>query len=323
MAEPSSPLDRLAKLLFLVDRKRLAVFPDGWGEPSHIDLLHRSPTVSPAPPAEVVWSRKEEHRGFRIRRGVFPSPAADVLPPSLDRVAVEWIEPGGGTSRTVILFPAWNDHGFAERRKLGVLLAERGVGSVSFEAAFYGSRRTTPEPLHAIRTVGDFARLGYSAIIEGRALASAFSLAGDVGVSGYSMGGNLAALASATLPGPLATAVFAASHSPGPVYLDGVLRSAIAWRALGTRHEAEETLRRHLSAVSVLNLPPLPHHRSAVLIGATGDDFVPPEATRALHQHWEDSSLTWVRAGHATLLWRNRPLLADAIVRAFDRLDAL
>lgn len=315
------PIDRAASVAMMIDRRRLGIFPGGWGDRLTLELFGRLPRVDdPLPDVDIVWNRKEEHRGFRVRRGSFTSPVAELLVPESRVVPVEVMEPAFGSQRTVILMPAWNDHGFDTRRKLGRLLVARGVTTVSFDIPFYGARRVVPSPVQAIRTVADFAVMGHGALAEARALLGCFSRESVVGISGYSMGGNLAALVSASSTMPVATAPLAASHSPGPVYLDGILANAVAWRALGGRSAAEE-LRSLLDRASALATPPLPHHADAVLVAARRDGFVPAEATADLHRHWVGSELRIVDAGHATLLARHRHLLADAIVASFDRLD--
>jgi hypothetical protein len=316
------PLDRAASVLMRLDRRRLGIFPEGWGDRLTLELFDRLPSPSdPVHPIDVAWGRKEEHPGLRIRRGSFTSPAAELLPPESRVVPIELMEPAAGAERVVVLMPAWNDHGFDTRRKLARLLVDRRVAGVSFDIPFYGARRVVPAPGQAIRTVADFAVMGYGALLEARSLLGMFGANAQAGVSGYSMGGNLAALVSAGYPQPIATAPLAASHSPGPVYLDGILSGAIVWSALGGRGSAGD-LRAVLGAASALAVPALPHHASAVLVGARRDGFVPADATEALARHWVGSDLRWIDAGHATLVARHLPQLADAVVASFDRLQA-
>jgi hypothetical protein len=313
------PIDFLGSALMRLDRRRLGIFPDGWGDRLNLELLERVPPRSEVPPEiDVVWGRKEEHPGFRIRKGWFTSPIAGLLQPESRVVTLEMVEPASGSENVVVMLPAWNDHGSDTRRKLAYLLVARGIGTVMCEAPLYGSRRVVPAPAQAVRTVADFALMGYGAVVEARAVLAGFASTKRVGVSGYSMGGNLAALVSALMPCPVATAPLAASHSPGPVYLDGVLARAINWRALGGEKAAVD-LRSLLSSVSVLDIRPPDHVRNAIIVGASRDGFVPPSATRALAAHWQGSELRWVDAGHGTLLARHRPLLADAITDAFDK----
>ncbi len=314
------PIDRLATILMRLDRGRLGIFPEGWGDTTTLEMIGSPPRPEdPIPELDVVWGRKEEHRGLRVRRGTFASPVSDRLPLECRPVPIEVVEPAAGTDRMVLLMAAWNDHGFATRRKLVALLAERGIGAAMVDIPFYGDRRLTAHPAQAIRTVANFMVMGHGALHEARALLAMFRSSYTPGVSGYSMGGNMAALVSASMPFPVATAPHAASHSPGPVYLDGVLSTAVDWSALGGG-DARDRLRTMLSAVTVLATDPLPHHAAAVLVAARKDGFVPVSATKALHRHWTGSELIWVDAGHASLLGRHRPELADSVVRAFDRL---
>lgn len=315
------PLDFLAPIGFLLDR-RSRVFEDGWGDPDDLTLLDRSLTAAdPVPGLEVTWSRKEEHPGFRIRRARFASPVADRLPPAARVVSVDWVEPAQGADRTVVLLPAWNDEGFDARRRLATRLAARRIGSFIADIPFYGQRRVRADARPAIGSVADFAVMGHGAVAEGRALVGLAATIGRAGVSGYSMGGNLAAYVSAAMPRPIATAPLAASHGPSPVYLQGALRRAIDWAALGGRGEAEPRLAQLLGQASVLTLPPLAHHRAAVVVSAARDGFVLPAFSRALAAHWEAELRTVAGVGHGTLLWRHKDLLADAVRDSFDRLE--
>jgi hypothetical protein len=134
------------------------------------------------------------------------------------------------------------------------------------------------------------------------------------------MGGNTAAIVSSTLDIPLATAPLAASHSPGPVFLDGVLNRGIDWEALGGRDQ-EQRLRDALTGVSVLDLDPKPHHAQAIVVRAASDGYIPASATQELVDHWQGSELRVLRGGHASLIWFRKDQLTDAIVDAFNKMD--
>ncbi|MEX0756923.1 MAG: alpha/beta hydrolase family protein [Acidimicrobiia bacterium] len=313
-------IDRLAPLGFLLDR-RSKVFAEGWGQDEHVALFGTGLTAAdPLPTLDVAWGRKEEHPGFRLRRASMTSPVSDLLPHPARALTVEWIEPAQGTDRTVVLFPAWNDETFDARRKLARLLASRGIGSFIADIAFYGQRRLQPGNRPAIGSVGDFALMGYTAVAEGRALVALATESGAAGASGYSMGGNLAAYVSASMPRRIATAPLAASHGPGPVYLEGALRRAIDWKALGGRVDAVDRLRDVLGGASVLNLPSLAHHPAAVIVAAERDGWVLPEFSRDLAAHWGAELRLVHGAGHGTLLWRRKDVLADAILDSFHRI---
>jgi hypothetical protein len=163
--------------------------------------------------------------------------------------------------------------------------------------------------------------MGIAAVSEARGLLAGLTGHDAVlGVSGYSMGGNVAAIVAATTDFPLAAAPLAASHSPGPVFLDGILRSGIAWKALGGEQEADR-LREILTSVSVLRVPPNDHARHAVIVAGRSDGYIPQSATLALAEHWAGSELRVHRGGHATLVWYRKAALVDAIVASFDRLE--
>ncbi len=313
-------VDVAAGALLRLGPARSRVFPDGWGDQTLLELLRDPGMLSePVPAADIMWGRKEERRGSRVTRGQFISPSAVLLPEEARVVTVEQVEPPSGTAPLMILLPAWNDHGFEQRRGLAALLLRSGIGSIMFDVPLYGSRRTTTESEQAIRTVADFALMGVGGIRD--ALSISESLQRTHGFAGFSMGGNLAALAAAASRFRVAMAGMAASHSPGPVYLDGVLSHAIEWESLGGR-TAEPRLRDLLSSASALEFEARDHLGAAVLLAAKSDGFVPFDAAQALARHW-DADLRTLPGGHATALWRHRPSFAEAIADSFRRLEAL
>lgn len=313
-------IDRMAGLLIARGPDRMRFFSGGWGDLENVEDLEVTGLTDPEPLA-VSWSRPRVTNAISVQDGTFPSPVEGLAHHSQQGHARR-VEPLDGTDRIVVLMAAWNDHGYQTRTAIAVRLARRGIGTVILENPFYGLRRPDPERDQPIHTVADFVRMGNGAVHEARGMLTTLRSEGALGISGYSMGGNMAAIVSASMPFPVATAALAASHSPGPVYLDGVLRNGIEWDALGGEEEARGRLARLLYRASALRMDPPPHVARAVIVGATRDGFVPPRATTALHEHWPGSELRWVDAGHATLLWRHKNELADAISRSFDRLDA-
>lgn len=296
-------------------------FTDGWGDE---DLLHPPEIrVTPTDPLEVHWLADTGDEDLILRHGSFTS-SAPGLPMRAIQGSVLSVAPHRAPDRWVVLMPAWNEHEPTVRLALARILAQRGVGSMLLENAYFGSRHPHPleEPdVHPIRTVADFMVMGVSAVIEGRGLAAMLRAEGHtVGVAGYSMGGNTAALVAATTDFPVAAAPLAASYSPSPVFLDGILRHGISWGALGG-HAEEDRLREVLLRASVLLVEPREHHRSAVVVGARSDAYIPRAATEGLADHWS-SDVRWLPGGHATLVWNRKDLLADCVVAAFDRFEA-
>jgi len=315
------PIDRIGAIAIRRGPSRLRVFPGGWGDQSIVAEMRDAARLEDEPSdIRISWGPVERSEQASVRDGWFD--AVTDVPDRAQTALVRRIEPAGGTTRMCLLMAAWNDHGFDTRQLLADELLARGIGSLLLEIPYYGSRRVAADRAQPIQTVADFARMGIGAVAEGRAMLKRFRREYTMGVAGYSMGGNIAALIGATAGFPVAIAPLAASHSPGPVFLDGVISNGIKWESLGGESKAREQLRRTLDAVSVLRLPVPPWTRAAVIVAAKSDGFVPAAATLSLHEHWPGSELRWQRGGHATLLWRKRAALADAIAASFDRLNS-
>jgi len=309
------PIDRAASLLFRFGPSSLKVFSEGWGDEAGVATLDTSVELPPPPKLTIDWETRAAGDGYTTRDGTFPSPAKH-LPPNSRAAHVRMFSPDKPDGRLVVMMAAWNDHGYDTRSGLAQLLVQHGVTSVMLENPFYGARRTgTDQP---IRTVADFGIMGRAAVEEGVALLAHFADDYRIGVTGYSMGGNIGALVGALAPDGTAIAALAASHSPGPVWLDGVIRHVVDWEALGGPETAPR-LRRELGKATVLSIEPLPHTARAIIVGASGDGYIPRSAVEELHAHWPGSELRWINAGHATMIWRHKPALVDAIVESFDR----
>ena len=299
------------------------VFRDGWGDPDVLDwyasIVRHPPQVAAIEPAVESAGSLD---GAVVTDLAFESPA-EHLPPASRIARARLVSPG--TERVCLLMAAWNDHGYDTRTRLARLLAERGIASLMLENPLYGSRRTDPGDDLPLATVSDFAVLGRAAVVEGMALLAHYHRTGwRTGVGGFSMGGNIAAFVGSLVQFPAALALVAASHSPGPPFLQGVIRRGLAWEALGGDDpDTRRRLHRFMLSASVLDHEPPEHTRAAVLVAGTVDGFVPTAAVQAVHRHWPGSRLDWVNAGHATLLWRHRERVADATGEAFERLEAL
>ena len=311
------PIDRIAGLAVARGPERLKFFSEGWGDPGALEPPDLA--ISAAEPITPRWVVGAPDDGRITSHGVYES-TVDDLPVRSRHGSVISIEPQAGAHRTVILMAAWNEHDPRIRVALAHRLTERGIRSLIPENPYYGSRHPDPTDHQPIRTVADFMTMGASAVLEAKGLLTGWRSSGDaLGVSGYSMGANIAAIVSATLDFPVATAALAASHSPGPVFLDGVLRHGIAWDALDG-HDSEERLRGILNSASVLRVTAAAHTEHAVVVGARSDGYIPRQATTDLADHWPGSELRIHPGGHATLIWYHKRLLVDAIEDSFDRL---
>ncbi len=313
------PIDQLGGAIVSHGPERLRFFTDGWGDLSVIDTI--TMPIGVPDPIQIEWVAEAAEDGLVTSVGIFESPA-NMLPAHARHGAVTRILPAEGTDRTVVLMAAWNEHDSKARFGIARRLAAKGIASLVLENPYYGIRRPDDLDGQPIRTVSDFFRMGIGAVMEGRGLLATVRERGETpGVAGYSMGGNMSALVSSTMPFPVATAPLAAAYSPSPVYLDGALRGGIAWDALGGAETAEPRLREALLAASVLDRPAPDHAKHAVLVSAKSDGYVPPATTELLHAHWPGSELRWIGGGHASLLWFHKAALAAAIADSFDRLS--
>lgn len=315
------PIDRVAAFITKRGPSRLRVFPGGWGDAAYVAMLGEPDRMlGDVPEIDVHWTPPKHHTDRVVRDGSFR--AITDVPVGSQVATVRLIEPPPGSDRLVLLVAAWNDHGYTTREQLAAELLKLGIASLLLEIPYYGTRRVAGPDTSPIPTVADFARMGLGTVMEGRALLRHLRQDYRMGVSGYSMGGNIGAMIGAAAGFPVAMAPLAASHSPGPVFLDGVISNGIDWAALGGRNQ-EIALREALSSATVLAIPPPAWGGAAVLVAGRSDGFVPRSATEALHSHWPGSELRMRRGGHATLLWQQRPVLARAIADSFDNVDLL
>ncbi|UCG40644.1 MAG: alpha/beta hydrolase family protein [Acidimicrobiia bacterium] len=308
------PIDRFAAVLQRSVAAR--VFEGGWGDPDLVGALTADVLETPATIAPVLGASRTT-RGCRWVEGTFESPEWR-LPESSRTARFVWARPEGGEDATVVLLSAWGEHSLVPRLRMAPRLAERGIGSIILENPLYGSRR--PRSGQVITTVAEFALMGRAVVEEARALMAWVQPHGLVGVGGFSMGANTAALAGAVMPFPVAMGLLAPSHSPGPVWRDGVISGAVDIEALGD--EGLDRLGDALSSVSVLRFPPPDHAKHAVIIAGRRDGYVPASTTEDLAAHWPEAEVRWKDAGHGTLIWFHRGEWLEAIVASFERLRA-
>ena len=307
-------------------------FQEGWGELSELLALDRE-GAKYRPPAEinVAWNRDYRQRGFNVSLGSFRSPFKCSSFPARCRAAqIEAILPRGWTRDTPVCihFAATGDQGFGRRRKsMALPLAERGIGSLLLENAFYGERRPDGQKGKALRTFADLWMMGASTVQEGLALLRWLKSQGftKLGVSGISMGGHMAASVAALWPEPLAVSPCIAPHSAQVVFTEGLLKDHCDWGALdGTSPRQEEAVARMRGLLGVTDLrryDPPAEPVAAFLVSARKDAYIPVWSPEALHDHWQGSTLRWLDAGHVTAFLFKRKAFQDAVADSFAALD--
>ena len=298
------------------------VFRGGWGDIDHLTLYEEADALPEIDPIAPVIGPPTSHSDLITQDLRFESPQEHL--PEAVRLARARIVTTPHVRKMVVLHASWNDHDFAIRERFAQMLARAGIGSTILEHPFYGERRPESGAELPLETVAGFGLMGRAAVLEGRAIAAWLKAGGHmVGVSGYSMGGNLAALVAATVPFAVAAAPLAGPHSPAPPFIDGVLRLTVDWDALGgDTADVRRRLSRYLYAASVLRFDPPVAPSAAVIVAGTIDGFVPTSSVAALHRHWPGSEMAWVNTGHIGLRTKHRRRMVDAIVRSFERLEA-
>lgn len=309
-------LDRLAQAGMRAQPVRGVIFPDGFGDPDLVDLLHTEPDpTEPIPDLDIAWGPRRREGATVRRRGSFRSPWAELLPGPARTGEVELVEPVGGAHRLCLLYAAWGHEDFLGRRRVAHHLADRGIAALSIMHPLYGSRRVHGGP-HAIRSVADFGLQAWVTVREGRALLAQYRPTHELGVAGFSMGAGFTIGTSMLLPWPAAITALAAAPSPARTFTASVIGS----RLDDSFDEADrEALFEALDGVSALKRAPLPHHAASVLVAARDDGFVAAEEAAVLQAHWPGSALLVLEGGHATTWLLHKRTLAAAIARAFDR----
>lgn len=302
-------------------------FADGWGEPSILEEIDPVALASRAPARiRVALEPSRPAFGGTLSGGVFDSPE-ERLPGCARRARIRLLLPEGELRGVAVHLAASGDEGFAMRLRFAAPLLSRGIGAVVLENPFYGARRRPGQRRHAVRSVADLYLMGAATFQEGRALLRWLREhrgVASVGVTGFSMGGQLAAMVGASMPFPVAIVPAAPTCSPDAVLRAGVLRHVANWRALAGPDETAEAARAALCArlarFSVRRLGPPLYPSAAIVVGTARDGAVPPAEMRKIADHWK-CELRWLDAGHVSAVLRHQGEMRAAIADAFERLE--
>jgi esterase/lipase len=191
------------------------------------------------------------------------------------------------------------------------------------ENPFYGRRRTSSSA--SLDTFSDHALMNMGSVWEARALLDYLrGLYDRLTVTGYSMGGHMAAITAAVSPFPVACAALATGASAAPIYTKGLLSWSVNLKALSTDHDQQQAARKRLhlmiEAADVTRQSPPIRSDAAFLVGCASDGYVLAKEVKRLHEHWPGSTLRWLPAGHVTGLFFFRAALCDAVVDATGKL---
>ncbi|WP_375770631.1 alpha/beta hydrolase family protein [Archangium gephyra] len=324
-------LDALAARFTVARQPRF--FEEGWGSNTLLEKLTRGPQGFAFPELSEVTMRPARREGhLLVQEGRFPSPAAvGSLPEACREARFQLLLPrdAGPRPPVCVFLASSGDEGFGLRRFIAKELAREGVGALLLENPYYGSRRPPGQKGPAVRTVVDLLLMFRATAVEATALLGWLLATGHpkVGISGYSMGGSIAAYAAAMFPLPAAVIPLAAAHSSAPVFTEGVLSALPDWEVLGRTTGGPEAARQRLaellSAAATTALPPLSNPRRAIFMAARQDGFVPSSSTLRLLQHWRGAELRYLSGGHVSAFFTGRSAIIRAILDAFSRVDPL
>jgi hypothetical protein len=318
----------LLDLLFGIAARGPLFFTDGWGDRALCESMDPEALSRKRIPAiDLKLGRSERSLGGLLREGSFLSPESR-LPECARRARVKLLLPEGRVRGVAVHLSASADQGFAVRLRFAAPLLAKGIGALVLENPYYGARRPPTQVRHAFRCVSDLHLMGAAVFQEGRALLRWLREERRVplvGVTGFSMGGQMSAMVGAAVPFPCAVVPIAATCSPDSVLSGGVLRHMAHWTALAAKGEDAEAARtalcQHLSRFSVTTLPAPVEPDAAIVVGTAGDGIVPPAEMRRIAAHW-GAELRWLDAGHVSAVLRHQGAMRQAIADAFDRLEA-
>ncbi|MBI41469.1 MAG: hypothetical protein CMF59_17895 [Leptospiraceae bacterium] len=302
-------------------------FSEGLGD---VDFLKNLPVDTDAPAARVNIESEEKGSGLIRRTASFASPAP-WLPEESSLAFMEMVIPDSASHRlssetpVFIHFAATGDETTLPRRLLiAEPLARKGIASIILENPCYGKRRPTSQKDFVIPAVSDQFKMNQATILEGVALLKWLDALGysNLGLTGVSMGGSMAASVAAATSLPVSVAACIAPVGPGPAFCYGALANRVDWEKLmpelneflpsmqtGLPDETEvihplplakRKLHRLMSVADLRNFAPPVDPSRAILVGAHQDAYVPYRSVVALHEHWKGSMLRTVPGGHVS-----------------------
>lgn len=278
----------------------------------------------------VRMIRQEEPGLHETWRGVVESPASlGPLPDVVRNLHFTLRQPAGAkpgrTSMAVVveLVPLL---GSLPTRLLTTRLVGEGVGSVVLEAPWHGARQADAPGPGVTPTVEAFVLMQRAAALEACALAAWLLAQGHprVVLTGYGLGGALAAHAASVFPIPLAAAPLLAPDTAAPVFFDGVLQSAVDFEALtreaGSEDAARQRLRRALEGIALSSIET---RRPAALLAARRDGWVPPASTLRLAQQLAGAPVRTFSGGHVEAALRGTTAAVATLGYALGQLPDL
>lgn len=310
------------------------VYSKGWGEPKRLRSVFSSISELRAPPPiDITWlDRDIRLDGTEVRDGYFPTPDQSLaLPPASRTAYIQMVLPPERIEAAppiCIHLAGFGDSTLVGRRILALRLArQHGIGSIILENPYYGSRRPRGQVGTKLRTVEDQFLLNIAAVKESRSLLVWLRENGveSVGLTGYSMGGYMAAIAAQFSSFPLAVIPCATGHSVVYPIIHSPLRRMVDWPTLNRQlqhpYRASSSLARLFSVAAIPELGTLHEDSEAIMLANEYDEFILNEDVGRLRQHWNNCPLYWLKTGHTTGWALRGQKISLAIAKCFAKLD--
>jgi hypothetical protein len=313
------------------------MYADGWGDPDVMSFLIERTTNFFEEPADIdiEWGEGRQRRdGLWVFQGRFESPDMSLpLPPESRTAYFQFLLPEDafeGRLPPVCLHLAGSGDASYLGRMLQAkpLVQEEGIGALILQNPFYGERRPDDQTGTKLRRVTDQLAMNLATIEEARSLLRWLRDDGylEVGVTGYSMGGYMAAMAAQMVSFRLAVVPCATANTAVAPMIHSPLSQLYDWsaleRELRVHHSPQRLMAKLMRRFAISENGTLKYPELAIIVGTLRDEFIPPSGVVQLYRHWRGSQLRWIDAGHTTGWALHGGELRSALRDAFRQLRA-
>ncbi len=298
------------------------MFAGGFGDRAFVDRVIEQGLKPLAFPIEIeTRPAPSAIRGLVARELTFASPRSDLaLPPGASTARVLHLSAGAtGTTRSAaVVLAGSREEGYRLRQSIWSPLARDGVDVLLLENPYYGTRRARGQRSASLDTVADQLRMNVATVAEAAALVEWLAAGGceRIAVTGYSMGGAMAALTGTFVRRAIAVVPIAAGLSPAPIYTEGLLSRSVDFDAIGRDCGGVEHARDALAAVfdaaSLAKAAPPVATEAAIVVACRRDGYVFAEQSEALAARW-NCELRFVDAGHVSAIFTGRGAMRGAV----------
>ena len=304
-------------------------FSQGWGDLSEVqNFTNPSYFLNINPKIRLHIEKTTQHLDHQTIEAYFRSPMKHDFFPKESKIAhVKFVLPLGATKETPVCLhlASTGDQGYKRRYNwMAKPLIKMGIGSVILENPYYGIRKPKHQVGVFLDSVTDLILMGSAAVIEAKSILLWLKEQKykNIGITGISMGGSLSAIAGSLVDFPVAISSCLPSHSPSAVFTEGEMRKVCAWDKL-SENQSEDPMNYFSNLVQFCDISKLPrpqNPKSAILLAAKSDAFIPTNSVYQISKSWPGSELRWVKGGHVTSVMFRRGEFHQAIKDSFLRL---